>query len=47
VSSVREVLRVLTFEGRRNRIPVVKTKAGSELVAKALHLHEKFGIWAS
>ncbi len=47
VSSVREVLRVLTFEGRRNRIPTAKTKAGSELVAKALHLHQKFGIWAS
>jgi acetoin utilization deacetylase AcuC-like enzyme len=45
--SVREVLNVLTFEGRRSRIPVVSTRRGREVVDKARQVHAKYGIWTS
>jgi acetoin utilization deacetylase AcuC-like enzyme len=47
VNSAREVLNVLTFEGRRDRIPVVSTRRGREVVEKARHVHAKYGIWTS
>ncbi|MBI5251091.1 MAG: histone deacetylase [Desulfomonile tiedjei] len=46
-SSVREVLGVLTFQGRRDRIPLVSSRRGSEVVARAMSLHEKYGIWTA
>lgn len=47
VSSVRQVLGVLTFQGRRDRIPLVSTRRGTDVVDKALSLHEKYGIWTA
>lgn len=47
VSSVRQVLGVLTFQGRRDRIPLVSTPRGSEVVARALSVHGKYGIWTA
>jgi len=43
--SVREVLKVLTFPGRRDRIPLVTTQKAAEIVKRARTVHEKFGIW--
>ncbi|MEW6350841.1 MAG: histone deacetylase [Thermodesulfobacteriota bacterium] len=44
-ASVREVLDTLTFEGRRLRIPTIKTGRGAKVVEKALEIHRKYGIW--
>ncbi len=47
VNCVRQVLTVLTYEGRRERIPLVKSRKGAEVVAKAKEIHKKFGVWVS
>lgn len=44
-ASVREVIGVLAYEGRRDRIPVQPTRRAGELVAKARKIHNKFGVW--
>lgn len=44
-ASVREVVGVLAFEGRRERIPVQTSRRAGELVAKARKIHNKFGVW--
>jgi acetoin utilization deacetylase AcuC-like enzyme len=44
-TSVRQVLRVLTHEGRRDRIPTVTTKRAAEVVAKCRSVHKKYGVW--
>lgn len=44
-SSVREVLGVLTFSGRRERIPTVTTRRAGELVVRAMNVHRKFDVW--
>ncbi len=46
-ASVREVLGILTFDGRRERIPLTHTKKAAEVVDKALGIHRKYGIWTS
>lgn len=45
--SVREVLGVLTFEGRRERIPLLKTARAGETVEKVLGIHRRYGVWTS
>jgi len=47
VNSVREVLNVLTFDGRRGRIPLVSTRVGREVVERARQVHAKYGVWTS
>jgi len=46
-ASVREVLRVLTFEGRLGRIPTVRTARGAAVIEKARQIHAKFKVWTS
>lgn len=46
-SSVKEVLGVLTYEGRRERLPKIKTKRGRDVVEKVFSIHSKFGVWIS
>jgi len=43
---VREVLRVLTFTGRRTRVPTTATPRGVELVKKVLEVHANRHVWA-
>jgi acetoin utilization deacetylase AcuC-like enzyme len=45
VNCVRQVLTVLTYEGRRDRIPLLKSRKGAEVVAKAREVHKKYGVW--
>lgn len=45
-ASVREVLGVLTFEGRRERIPSGSTRRASQVIDKVFRIHKKYGIWA-
>jgi acetoin utilization deacetylase AcuC-like enzyme len=45
-ASVREVLGTLTFEGRRERVPTVRTKRGAEIIEKLTRIHAPYGIWA-
>ncbi len=44
-ASVREVLRVLTFEGRLDRIPTVRTARGTAVIEKARQIHARFNVW--
>jgi len=44
-ASVREVLRVLTFEGRLGRIPDVRTARGAAVIERARQIHAKFKVW--
>jgi acetoin utilization deacetylase AcuC-like enzyme len=44
-SSVREVIRVLTFPGRRQRSPVSLAPRGSAIAEKAFEVHNKYRIW--
>jgi acetoin utilization deacetylase AcuC-like enzyme len=44
-ASVREVLATLTFEGRRERIPTVKTKRGQDVIDKVCQVHRQYGVW--
>ncbi len=44
-ASVREVIGVLAYEGRRERIPVQTTRRAAELVARARKIHNRFGVW--
>jgi acetoin utilization deacetylase AcuC-like enzyme len=44
-ASVREVLKVLTFEGRRERVPSVRTKRGKDVVEKVRQVHRRYGVW--
>jgi acetoin utilization deacetylase AcuC-like enzyme len=44
-ASVKEVLRVLTFEGRLDRLPNVRTARGAAVIEKAKQIHAKFKIW--
>ena len=46
-ASVREVLGVLTFQGRRERIPLVSTRRASEVIDKCRRVHKKFGVWTA
>ncbi len=47
VRSVKEVLDVLTYEGRRPRLPLVLTPRGKKVVEKARQVHSKYGVWVS
>lgn len=44
-ASVREVFSVLTHEGRRDKIPVVRTEKARKVVQRVYDVHRKFGIW--
>ncbi|MBI4961933.1 MAG: histone deacetylase [Desulfomonile tiedjei] len=44
-ASVREVLRVLTFEERLDRIPNVRTARGAAVLERAGKIHTKFNVW--
>ncbi len=44
-ASVKEVLGNLTFEGRRERVPTIKTSLGAKVVEKAIAVHSQYGIW--
>lgn len=46
-ASIREVLQVLTFNGRLERIPNVRTAKGAAVVAKAHEIHAKFNVWTT
>jgi acetoin utilization deacetylase AcuC-like enzyme len=46
-ASVKEVLRCLCYEGRRERVPLVKTPRGQEVIDKALEVHRRYRIWTS
>jgi len=46
-ASVREVLRILTFEGRLDRIPGVRTVRGAAVIDRARQIHAKFNVWTS
>jgi acetoin utilization deacetylase AcuC-like enzyme len=45
VNSVRQVLDVLTFEGRRERIPRLMSKRADEIVEKTKEIHKKYQVW--
>ncbi len=47
VQSVREVLNVLTFEGRRDRLPLPVTKRGHDIVEKTMGIHRRYGVWVA
>jgi acetoin utilization deacetylase AcuC-like enzyme len=47
VHSIKEVLNVLTFEGRRERIPLLKSKKAAQIVDKVQKIHSKYGVWIS
>ena len=44
-ASVREVLSVLTFDGRLEKIPVVRTPRAAAVIAKAKQIHAKYQVW--
>lgn len=44
-ASVREVLNVLAFEGRRERVPVTKTMRGHQVLEKVFEIHRKHNVW--
>jgi acetoin utilization deacetylase AcuC-like enzyme len=46
-ASVREVLNVLTFQGRLGRIPTVRTARGAEVIERARRIHSRFKVWTS
>jgi len=46
-ASVREVLRILTFEGRLDRIPGARTVRGAAVIDRARQIHAKFNVWTS
>ncbi len=43
---VKEVLDVLTFSGRRPKIPVAISSRGKEIVEKAQQIHREYRIWS-
>ncbi len=47
VNSVRQVLNVLTYEGRREQIPLLKTRRSAEIVGKVKEIHKKYNIWTA
>jgi acetoin utilization deacetylase AcuC-like enzyme len=44
-SCVREVMEVLTFQGRRARVPVSRSQRGMELFEQVEQAHKKFKVW--
>jgi acetoin utilization deacetylase AcuC-like enzyme len=46
-ASVREVLRVLTTDSRRDKMPTTRTHRAYEAVQKAFSIHRKYRVWAS
>jgi acetoin utilization deacetylase AcuC-like enzyme len=42
---VREVMEVLTFQGRRTRVPVAFSTRGMELFEKIEAVHKKYHVW--
>lgn len=46
-TSVRQVLRVLADEGRRERIPSVTTKRAAQVIATCRSVHKKYGVWVA
>jgi acetoin utilization deacetylase AcuC-like enzyme len=44
-ASVREVLGVLAHDGRRERVPVVKTDTGRAVLQKVFEIHRKHKVW--
>ncbi|MFC1834774.1 histone deacetylase [Thermodesulfobacteriota bacterium] len=44
-ASVREVLSVLTMEGRRARIPVVRTEKAGEVIERVRNIHRNYSLW--
>ncbi len=46
-ASVREVLGTLAFDGRRERVPTVRTRRATEVVDKVLRIHRQYGVWVT
>lgn len=46
-ASVREVLGVLTFGGRLEKIPTVRTPRGNAVIAKAREIHARYNVWTA
>jgi len=46
-ASVREVIGTLAFDGRRERVPTVRTSRAAEVVDKVLRIHRPYGVWAT
>jgi acetoin utilization deacetylase AcuC-like enzyme len=46
-ASVREVLGTLAFDGRRERVPAVRTRRATEVVDKVLRIHRPYGVWVT
>ncbi len=46
-NSVREVLAMLAFEGRRERVNIQVTRRAEEILQKLRHTHRKHRIWVS
>ncbi len=44
-SCIREVLSVLTWKGRRPRVPLLLSPRGNDLVEKAQAAHRRHGVW--
>ncbi len=44
-ASVREVIDVLTFEGRRERLTTVRTGRAAAVVEKVREIHRRFKVW--
>jgi len=44
-ASVREVLGILTCQGRRDRIPEFKTNKAAKMIEKVRSIHSEYGIW--
>jgi len=46
-ASVREVLGVLTFGGRLEKIPTVRTPRGNAVIAKVREIHTRYNVWTA
>jgi acetoin utilization deacetylase AcuC-like enzyme len=46
-TSVKEVLGVLTFDGRREKIPSTRTARGSQILVRAREVHARYNVWTS
>ena len=44
-ASIHEVLDVLVPEGRREKVPVIKTDVGREVLRKVFEIHRKYKVW--
>jgi len=46
-ASVKEVLGVLTFDGRLEKIPSVRTERASAVIAKVQKIHAGYNVWTA